>query len=504
MAQCAALTGSTGHHFPSDAVDLTHPFWAARVWLSKCMQLLRALTLLLLASSPALAQTTGSRRVSGTVFDSIGRVALSGAVVELAMVDPDAGRNTANRSTLPSFAVITDSAGRFEIAGLPSGIFAVGFQHNVLSGLGIESPISVLDLRADSVAKLDLAIPGGRFVRDKACGSQPEGLLAGFIVSARDGAPVTNAAVVVSWDELIAAERRLSQSHHESKATPDSTGRFSICGLPPESPLTLSVSADGYRALETEITLPPYAVLYHELKLAAADSTRGTASIRVRAVDDSGRAMTNGRAMIVSLGRRASIDSGTATISNLPRGTWIVDVRAIGYQPVAILVDAETEPLTTRTVRMDRLPQLLGPVSIVGKANAVERRVLEDIDQRMRAGNGTLIGSDNLSLRNAVYASDGVRFARGFRVSGSNVQGRPYSQGISIKSCESKDLVPVGEKSIAVYLDGVRVPFGLQGVNDLIRPQEILAIEAYPDVISAPGLWKTNDACAVIAFWTKR
>ena len=31
----------------------------------------------------------------------------------------------------------------------------------------------------------------------------------------------------------------------------------------------------------------------------------------------------------------------------------------------------------------------------------------------------------------------------------------------------------------------------------------ILAIEAYPDVLSAPFLWRTNDACAVVAYWTK-
>jgi hypothetical protein len=57
---------------------------------------------------------------------------------------------------------------------------------------------------------------------------------------------------------------------------------------------------------------------------------------------------------------------------------------------------------------------------------------------------------------------------------------------------------------MVVYLDGARVAFGLQGVNDAVRPEDILAVEAYPDVISAPAIWRTNDACAVVAFWTKR
>jgi hypothetical protein len=84
------------------------------------------------------------------------------------------------------------------------------------------------------------------------------------------------------------------------------------------------------------------------------------------------------------------------------------------------------------------------------------------------------------------------------------VQGRPFSQGFGMQPCVSRDFPKIGEKSLVVYLDGVRVPFGLQGLNDMVRPEEILAIEAYPDVISAPGIWRTNDACAVVAFWTRR
>lgn len=57
-------------------------------------------------------------------------------------------------------------------------------------------------------------------------------------------------------------------------------------------------------------------------------------------------------------------------------------------------------------------------------------------------------------------------------MNGAEVQGRPYSQGISMRACTSKDYIPIGDKGIAVYLDGVRVPFGLQGVNDLVRPDE--------------------------------
>jgi hypothetical protein len=38
----------------------------------------------------------------------------------------------------------------------------------------------------------------------------------------------------------------------------------------------------------------------------------------------------------------------------------------------------------------------------------------------------------------------------------------------------------------------------------MVPVEDVLAVEAYPDVLSAPAQWRTNDACAVIAFWTRR
>ena len=36
-------------------------------------------------------------------------------------------------------------------------------------------------------------------------------------------------------------------------------------------------------------------------------------------------------------------------------------------------------------------------------------------------------------------------------MNGAEVQGRPYSQGISMRACTSKDYIPIGDKGIAVW-----------------------------------------------------
>src|SRR6185503_10473680 len=193
----------------------------------------QSLALLVLASTAALAQgsVSANRKVTGVVFDSVGRAPLAGAVVEVMMVDPEKKEKSPLQSNLPSFATLTDAAGHFELSGLAAGLYAVGFQHHVLNALGIESPITPLDLRVDSIARLNLAIPGGKALRDRACpGKTNDGLLAGYVVNARGGAPLDSVSVSVGWEELNFGRGNLSTSLHEAKASPDSTGRFSLCG----------------------------------------------------------------------------------------------------------------------------------------------------------------------------------------------------------------------------------------------------------------------------------
>jgi hypothetical protein len=162
---------------------------------------------------------------------------------------------------------------------------------------------------------------------------------------------------------------------------------------------------------------------------------------------------------------------------------------------------------------MHRIPQPLSPVNVVSHRDS---SVLHDIEARLRVASGTLITADNLSVKNAVYATDAIRVARGFSwKSPTLVITRGTSQMTMGKSARCESLpsadsivqrrgVRTVPKVVAIYLDGSRVPGGLESINRMVPVADILAIEAYPDVLSAPFLWRTNDACAVIAYWTKR
>jgi hypothetical protein len=328
----------------------------------------------------------------------------------------------------------------------------------------------------------------------------------GSVVDARSGGPLESASVAVDWDELSAFHGTLRTAHHQSKTSADGTGGFSLCGLPVESPLSMKFSAAGFRDIETEQALPSNGGLRQAFRLADPRATTGTGMIRARVVNDTGGPMTTGRATIVALNRRVSIDSGRIAIGGLPNGTWVVDLRAIGYERAIVLLDTDEPGSTPRTVRMDQVVHALDPVSIVDKADGANRKILNEIALRMRTAGGTLILAGDPSLRDATLASEGFQTARGFHYrSPTQIEGRIYTNGLRTEPCPSTDVVPVnGGKQVAVYLDGTRMPAGLRAVNQMVPPSDILAIEAYPDVISAPFLWRTNDACAVVAFWTRR
>jgi len=136
--------------------------------------------------------------------------------------------------------------------------------------------------------------------------------------------------------------------------------------------------------------------------------------------------------------------------------------------------------------------------------------VMHQIEGRMRVASGTLIRGGDDVVRDASVATDLIRRARGFRWKGpTRVETRGTApQARNALQCESQTQSDViltrGFKSVAVYLDGSKLSGGLEMINRMVPVEDVLAVEAYPDVLSAPAQWRTNDACAVIAFWTRR
>lgn len=456
----------------------------------------------LLAFAPLGAQSPAAlitHSLSGIVFDSIAGAPLAGAVVQVALAD----------QVQRVFTTRSDVTGHFRIDGLPSGRFGVVFQHDALNALGLESPLRAVELAGDSSIRLDLGVPSGPTVRAQRCLGLPsdagDGMIAGYLYDATHDNTLAGATVDVRWVEIAFQKGDLRQSARRVTATVGGDGTYLACGVASDAPVEVSVTRAGFRTIAAQIVVPSAGVVRQDFHLATSDVVHGAAAIAGHVVQEDGHLVANGRATIPPLSIDVPVTDGEFTIAGIPAGTWPVEIRALGYEPQAALVNAAERTSVPLTVAVARKAQTLETVNVVGNASR-DTRTLDDIAFRNRTSGGTTLMPGNSWLATADSPTDALRGARGFIQKGANrVIARPYVDARGrLTDCATTraDTVRSG-KEVAIYLDGSRYPGGLEILNNDVLPRQILAIEAYPDVVSAPMIWRTNDACAVVAIWTK-
>lgn len=458
-------------------------------------------TLVLIASLAApLSAQEAAHAVSGVVFDSVGNAPLVGAVIQIALVDASAR----------IFTTIADSAGRYRVAGLPAGRFGIVFQHDALNALGIEAPLRAFELSSDTSVIMNLAIESGPVTRLRSCGTEAggdsDGMLAGYVVDASRVSPVPHASIVIRWIETALQRSGFRSVAREKTVVAGDDGRYLACGVPSDVGIDVDVSARSFAHVTGRVTIPPGGAARQDfhLPLKGAPST-STLSAHVVGADS--LPINSGVASVDALALDTPVRNGAFTLGGIPAGTWFVEIRSLGHEPRTVLLVASEVATAATTVVLERTPVVLDAVTVIGKAGR-ETRILSDILSRNSTAAGTTFLPGNSWLKTAETPTDVLRAARGFTQKGSDrVEGRPYvSKSGALVSCQSKasDAPATNDKSVVIYLDGLRYPAGLEVLNHDVLPRQILAMEAYPDVISAPAAWRTNDACAVIAVWTRR
>jgi hypothetical protein len=447
------------------------------------------LGLSLCLAAPLVAQRALPRShvVRGVLFDSVSNAPLAGAEVHLTWRD-SAGVPHRTR---------TDFEGRYAFRGIPHGRYAVGFYHESLDVLGLEAPVQGVDLDADSIVQMNMSIPSGGVVRMLRCrprGSGEDGtpLLAGIVRSGAGRRPVDGATLTISWSGVSAEPGKLGTVLNRASAVVSSTGMFSMCDLPAGVVLTLEARAAGFRDITGPVTIPASGVLRQDALLVDTSSARGPAEIRGRVLSERGQPVVSGRARISALGREVPITDGAFAMMDLPVGTWAMEMRAIGVEPRALLVQASAWRNTMLLVRVSEQAQRLDAVTITGRADLVIH-VLDAVLARHRTASGSVFLVGSPQLRGAQRVTDLLSVARGFTVlSPTNVQARSTASGARCRK-------------IGVYVNGVRAIEGIEALDATARPDQVLAVEAYPDVMSAPFEWRTADGtCAVVAMWTRR
>jgi hypothetical protein len=160
------------------------------------------IALLLGAIAPrASAQRTAAGRVEGVAADSLHHGALAGATI---VATPSQAGDTVFHSAL------TDSVGRFAIAGLPPGAYRLTVDHASIDSSGIGALPVTVEVRGDDTARVTLAVPSLALLHRTLCADALADSTVGVMlgtVRRVDGRALAGGTVVFSWADFERAHR---------------------------------------------------------------------------------------------------------------------------------------------------------------------------------------------------------------------------------------------------------------------------------------------------------
>lgn len=304
--------------------------------------------LLLIVAVPASAQVP----LRGVAYDSLHGRPLPGAFVGIV------GMNV---------SAISDSAGRFLFPSVPKGTHRVVMQHDVLDAIGLSAAgaRAVVNNDRDSVI---VAVPSFPTLFRAACGrdvpaTNDSGLVFGTVQ--RGGQAVPLGVITASWIDLsVDSTKTVRQKQKVMEVDADSSGNFSLCGVPTSTGLSLRANIGNSFGVWTDVPpLDKERITRRDLSIVAVTPT-GFALPQTTAFtgrvqrDSTGAPVAEADVIISDLGLMGSTDAGGQfRIPGVTPGMHTIQVRKIGFSFVEQRIDFGTEGVE-RTLTMSRITTL--------------------------------------------------------------------------------------------------------------------------------------------------
>ncbi len=422
-------------------------------------------------------------RVAGTVYDSVSHVGLAGALVQLVASAPG--------GTPLRLGTVTDSTGRFVFPAVERGRFLVGFFHPKLDSLGVEAPISHLDVGSDTSVALDLAVPSIATVLHHACGAQAmrdsSGAIVGFVRGAANGLASADVGVRARWSEITIGARDGARLRvRESTARSSDDGWFVLCRVPAGGLVVVSAGDPG---ATLELHVPNEGLLVRDLFVPAPSPATGRVRGTVR--DPYGEPIAGARVSLWGEARETrSNGKGEFSLASLPTGTRMLELRAIGYAPRLELVDLRALGDVVVDLPLEEFPTTIDTVRVFGASPERDDR-LAGFARRQALGQGVFLDPQAVERRQPLSFTDLLRGIVGVEIG--------VVRGARTALMRSPDGASQCEPELVV--DGVRMPRYDTSLDDLIPATVVRALEVYPRRIQAPAEYQSL-SCGTIVIWT--
>lgn len=202
--------------------------------------------------------------------------------------------------------------------------------------------------------------------------------------------------------------------------------------------------------------------------------------------------MPLGGATVSFLGTRlqtATDTGGRFTQAGLGPGTYLLEVRAIGYGASSWLLRLREGEVVDYTFEVAPLGVGLDPVTVEARPSLVGRR-LREFEERKRAGRGVFITQDQIETSNAATMADLLRGVPGVR--------------LNCRSGNCTAQMTRGARGVCAadwVVDGLPATFSATPALPVVG---IVAVEIYRSPVEAPAEFlKSDSQCGIIAIWTK-
>ena len=381
-------------------------------------------------------------RITGTVYDSLSsRAPLANATVVLV----EASRY-----------VTTDARGRFRIDSVPPGRYSLSFMHPVLDSLGLEAPITSVEVKAGHPLHVTLVTPAPAATYALLCPGARDvetGAVIGRVRDVDDDIPLPDVVVSTNWTEFAVMAGRVTGHRARTSARTNAAGVYILCGVPKDVNLEVYSDLAGSIAGPSPLAIDDRLIGRRDFAISRRDSAAravaqddssrspvsallGTASLRGVVRDSKGRPLVEALVGVIGTPRSARTDeTGAFRIVGIPAGTRTVQARSIGLVPLNVSIDFATNAARDTVLSLDRHAQILRPVTILGRGNPANDRT--GFESRRRQGFGHYITPEDIAKHPSFDLIDVLARISGVRIEYDST-GRPVPlmRGAGMDYCQ--------------------------------------------------------------------
>jgi hypothetical protein len=194
--------------------------------------------------------------------------------------------------------------------------------------------------------------------------------------------------------------------------------------------------------------------------------------------------------------------AGGFRVTGVPAGTRTIEVRMLGYSPIALPIDVVAGETFNIRLQMIPEPTVLSTVEI--KADSVVNPLMKGFEARRARGMGRFFDRKDIVEMQPRVFTDVLRRVAGMQVTTS---AENYGPGTMVQTGRNTGGMGNRPCPVEFYVNGTPLPLVRDGgINHFISPDDVVGVEVYNGASQVPPQFNSgnfNTRCGVVLIWTR-